>query len=164
MPDAMVALLELMSRENLNKRQGKVVAAIALETIANGRIETELPSSRLAEITGLDGRHVRQTLMCLERRELIRRNGPSNRAARISLNHPDVEPTPAIAPAEARPALSVVNGQRDGHRVTCGATENARDSRDVKLAGTENAPELKNTLRDALAAQKRERPDPPDAA
>jgi phage replication O-like protein O len=131
MTDQTRALLELLARTPLNKREGQVFGAVALLTIGDDQKERELSSQQLADATGIDARHVRKTLAALETRGVIRQEGRTKgRAATISLLLPATEsaqPAPTRA-QERQPEATHRNQPAAGnHEARAPSKTRARD-------------------------------------
>ena len=64
-------LLDAIIRHPLTKRQYKVLLAIIRKTYGYGKIEDDISSSQLAQLTGLTSAHCRGTLLELEKLNIV---------------------------------------------------------------------------------------------
>ena len=81
-------LLDAIIRHPLTKRQYKVLLAIIRKTYGYGKIEDDISSSQLAQLTGLTSAHCRGTLLELEKLNIVvARRGQYGKVVTIKKNY-----------------------------------------------------------------------------
>lgn len=84
---ALRQLVQRQAREPLNKRDGQVLAAIALETVCNGKTNAALTGQQLAATTGIERRHVSASLGRLTKKGWLHRDkSKGGQTPTVSLN------------------------------------------------------------------------------